>query len=133
MKGRHKTGTRCARLLTTTLLSAAACATVTALPAVAQTQTPPQAGMTVYIDPATGLIRSTPAPGTVPLQISPETANAASTSHEGLTPEPSAGPGGGVKMNLQGRFRSPLIATVDGQGRTRIQHLTPPSQSNPAQ
>jgi hypothetical protein len=32
-------------------------------------------------------------------------------------------PGGGVKVDLQGRFQSPLIATVDGNGKVRTQHL----------
>jgi len=32
-------------------------------------------------------------------------------------------PGGGVKVDLQGRFRSPLIATVGADGKLKTQHL----------
>jgi hypothetical protein len=80
-------------------------------------------GMTIYIDPQTGTILRQPAPGSVPLQIGPELRNALSTSHQGLFETPSAAPDGGVKVDLQGRFQSPLIVTIDGEGTTRIQHL----------
>ena len=37
-------------------------------------------------------------------------------------------PGGGVKLDLQGRFQSPLIATVDENGKVRMQHLGEPAE-----
>jgi hypothetical protein len=80
-------------------------------------------GMKGYIDPQTGAIRPDPAPGTVPLQLTPEERNAASTSHEGLVQVPSSVPGGGVKLDLQGRFQSPLIGTIGPDGKLRMQHL----------
>jgi hypothetical protein len=83
----------------------------------------PQGGMIIYIDPQTGAIRQDPAPGTVPLQLSPQERNAFGTSHEGLVQAPSAQPGGGVKLDLQGRFQSPLIGTIDGDGQIKTQHL----------
>jgi hypothetical protein len=82
-----------------------------------------QAGMVVYIDPQTGVIRPDPAPGTVPLQLTPQDANSARTDHEGLVSVPSAVPGGGNKVDLQGRFQSPLIGTIDANGKVTIQHL----------
>ena len=79
------------------------------------------AGMIIYIDPQTGAILNEPAPGTVPLQLTPKLQNALSTSHQGLVETPAAG--GGVKIDLQGRFQSPLVATIDANGNLRIQHL----------
>ena len=79
--------------------------------------------MAVHIDPQTGRFLKEPVPGTVPLQLTPQVQNASSTSHEGLVEAPSAVPGGGIKLDLQGRFQSPLIATIDANGKVRMQHL----------
>jgi hypothetical protein len=89
-------------------------------------------GMTIYIDPSTGALLREPAPGSVPLQLTPRLQNAFSTSHQGLSEVPISVPGGGVKVDLQGRFRSPLIATTDASGKVRLQHLreTPGIDSN---
>jgi hypothetical protein len=80
-------------------------------------------GMRVYIDPQTGAILSEPAPGTVPLQLTPQEQNSFSTSSQGLVQVPSSVPGGGVILDLQGRFQSPLIVTIDANGKTKMQHL----------
>lgn len=80
-------------------------------------------GMRIYIDPQTGAIRDTPAPGTAPMHLSPSMSNARSTRHRDLVQVPNDVPGGGVRVNLQGRFRSPLVATVDKDGKLRTQHL----------
>lgn len=86
-------------------------------------------GMKVYIDPQTGAILKRPAPGTVPLKLSPQHQNAFSTSHQGLVEVPSSVPGGGFKVDLQGRFRSPLIVTIDENGKVKMQHLEETSKS----
>jgi hypothetical protein len=78
--------------------------------------------MILHIDPKTGAVRNDPAPGTQPLVLSPAEREAASTSHEGLTEKPGTEPGGGVMLDLKGRFRSPLIGTIDETGKLRIQH-----------
>ena len=80
-------------------------------------------GMTIYIDPKTGAILKEPAPGSVPLQLTPELRNALSTSHQGLVEVPSSVAGGGVKLDLQGRFQNPLIVTIDADGKIKMQHL----------
>jgi len=36
---------------------------------------------------------------------------------------PSPVPGGGVKVDLHGRFQSPLIVTIDANGKVKTQHL----------
>jgi hypothetical protein len=79
--------------------------------------------MVIYIDPRTGSLLKEPALGSVPLQLTPQVQSALSTSHQGLVETPIAGPGGGVKVDLQGRFQSPLIATTDANGKVRIHHL----------
>jgi len=80
-------------------------------------------GMTIYIDPQTGAILRQPAPGTVPLQLTPQLQNALSTSHQGLLETPGPVSGGGVKVDLQGRFRSPLFVTIDANGKVKMRHL----------
>jgi hypothetical protein len=80
-------------------------------------------GMKAYIDPQTGAIRTDAAPGTEPLPLTPQERNALSTSHDGLVQVPSSVLGGGVKLDLQGRFQSPLIATIDANGKVKTQHL----------
>jgi hypothetical protein len=83
-------------------------------------------GMIIHIDPRTGELRKTPAPGAVPLQLSPQEQNAFSTSHQGLVQVPSLVPGGGVKLDLQGRFQSPLVVTIDPDGKVKMHHLGEP-------
>jgi hypothetical protein len=86
-------------------------------------------GMIIHIDPQTGQLRKTPAPGTVPLQLNPQERNAFSTSHQGLVQVPSLVPGGGVRLDLQGRFQSPLVVTIDSEGKLKMQHLGEPRES----
>lgn len=74
------------------------------------------AGRRVYIDPATGRPSSGPPPIPPGQARRPEVANALSTSSEGLRAVPVAAPGGGVMVDLQGRFRSLVTATVGADG-----------------
>lgn len=80
-------------------------------------------GMSVYLDPQTGEFISEPKPGQKVLEITPEMQNATSSSSEGLVEEKSPIPGGGVTMDLQGRFQSPLIITQDPTGNSKTLHL----------
>ena len=131
MKDR-KRGSQITRRLLASLLGIAACFAVTTQPAFSEDAAPPaaasQGGMTVHIDPKTGAILKEPAPDSVPLQLSPREQNALSTSHEGLVEVPSGVPGGGFKLDLQGRFQSPLIATIGEDGKVRMQHLGEPAE-----
>jgi hypothetical protein len=79
--------------------------------------------MFVHIDPQTGVILQQPAPGTVPLQLTPQILNALSTSAQGLIEVPSAVPGGGVSINLQGRFQSAVFGTIGTDGKSTVRHL----------
>ena len=79
---------------------------------------PGRAGSRIQIDPQTG--RRVPAPsGGVALPASP----AFSTSHAGLVEKPA--PGGGVMVDLQGRFRSAATATVGTDGTTHRDCVAP--------
>ena len=84
----------------------------------------PAAGMKVHIDPATGNILPTPPQGAPAgaLTLSTSERNAFSKSSEGLVETPSSGPAGGSKVDLRGRFRSPLIATVGPDGKIEMRH-----------
>lgn len=84
----------------------------------------------IFVDPQTGATRQEPSPGTAPLQLSEDERKANSTSHAGLFEVPSSVPGGGFIVDLQGRFNSPQIETVDSNGKIRTLHLKPlPRQS----
>jgi len=91
------------------------------------TGSPVAGGLTVHIDPQTG--RLTKKGAGVPLYLSPAEANAMSTSHQGLYETLSPRPRGGAVVNLQGRFQSSLMATIDAQGKVVIQHLDADSPS----
>jgi hypothetical protein len=80
--------------------------------------------MVVYIDPDTGAILRAPAPGSISLPLTADLRAALSTSSAGLYQTPL--PGGGVIVDLQGRFQSPLIATIAKNGVIRMQHLGEP-------
>lgn len=73
--------------------------------------------MRVYIDPVTGEFAEPPAGAAPALSAS------SSTSHAGLVETRSRVPGGGVTVDLQGRFRSSLVATMGTDGKIAIRHL----------
>jgi hypothetical protein len=77
--------------------------------------------MRIYRDPVTGELVDPPAEA--PDQVSLPPDDALSTSSEGLMETPSPVPGGGIMVDLQGRFRSPLVAKQDAEGKIKIQHL----------
>lgn len=73
------------------------------------------AGYVVHIDPETGKPTAA-SPGTVPLVVDAELRNALSTSSEGLVEVPSPVPGGGMMVDLQGRFQNTFVAAVGESG-----------------
>ncbi len=77
--------------------------------------------MKAYIDPETGEFITSP--GEEPAMDKKRAAEAAySTSHDGLVETPSKTPGGGIMIDLQGRFRNPLTAKQERNGNLIIQH-----------
>ena len=111
----------------TGLLGAAACLAAAIQPASAEDAAPKveavpaPGGMVVHVDPQTGRVIPAPAPGTPTLQLSPAEQNRLSTSSEGLVEQYI--PGVGYKLNVQGRFQSPLMATTGPDGKVRILHM----------
>jgi len=76
---------------------------------------PAAGGMKAYADPQTGALLPAPPAGARPEPASPEF----SQSAVGLREEPA--PGGGVMVDLQGRFQSAMVATVGADGSVRIE------------
>ncbi|MCX7719182.1 MAG: hypothetical protein N2111_12395 [Candidatus Sumerlaeaceae bacterium] len=77
------------------------------------------AGFTVYLDehgrptaPPVGKAAEAPVSGLF------------STSAAGLRQVPSAGPAGGVKVDLEGRFRTATVATTGADGRIQLNCTT---------
>lgn len=74
-----------------------------------------------YIDPETGDL-------TTPVEQEAPAARELSSSARAIEPaakmqeQPSPVPGGGTMIDLKGRFHSPLSATVEEDGQTRIEH-----------
>jgi hypothetical protein len=87
--------------------------------------TPSGPGMRAYVDPATGRLLAEPPRGVA----APVAAAEASRSSQGLVEEPV--PGGGVKVDLKGRFKSPLVATVRPDGSLSVRHDTSDGTSEP--
>ena len=90
------------------------------------------AGLRVYVDPQTGKLAAPPA-GAPPASVPPEGRRPDrvppprpefSTSGEGLVEIVDPVPGRGVTVDLQGRFRSSLTATVGPEGKATIRHET---------
>ena len=75
----------------------------------------------VYIDPDTSEFTAPPE-GEVVAARKLESPAAFGTSPQGLEEKPSPVPGGGTMVDLQGRFRSPLRATINSKGETKIGH-----------
>ena len=78
------------------------------------------AGLRVYKDPQTGDFTQPPVDAST-TTAPPE--RSFSRSHEGLTAVYSDVPGGGIRLDLQGRFRSHFIATKDADGKVSIHCL----------
>lgn len=79
------------------------------------TTTPQTAGMKVFVDPRTGAVVPPPTAEAAEVLV-PET----NTSSVGLVEKPLVG--GGSKVDLQGRFQKPLVATMGADGKVTIQH-----------
>ncbi|WP_457797492.1 hypothetical protein [Methylocystis sp. S23] len=108
-------------------LSADDAAPAEAAPAVPAVE--PQA-MKGYVDPATGKVSGVPPAGVTPPALSEAEKNAVSTSSEGLREVRNTGPGGGYKVDLQGRFRSPLVGEMEASGQVKAYHPHQPFATN---
>ncbi len=86
------------------------------------------AGMRLYVDPETGEFVERP---TVPstIELAEDGVGPYSTSDEGLYEVEAAG--GGVMVDLQGRFRQAYVATVDESGNVKAScgHVHPDGEA----
>lgn len=79
-------------------------------------------GFVVHIDPITGeILPGVPAGGVTP----PNAAAAAKVPVPQFFEVPSSVLGGGVMVDLQGHFLTPLVATIDADGKVTLKHETP--------
>jgi hypothetical protein len=76
-------------------------------------------GIVVHIDPTTGEFLPEPPAGGVAL---PQPADAARAPAPQLYEVPSPVPGGGMMIDLQGQFRTPLVATMGPDGKVTLKH-----------
>ena len=87
-------------------------------------------GMKAHIDLNTRQFKNPPA-GAPLTKPPPAHAQAFSTSSRGLSQRPSPTPDGGVMVNMEGRFLTPLTATLSPAGKLTIQHLPPQTPASP--
>lgn len=79
-------------------------------------------GIIVYIDPQSGEI--TPGPGAAwPAQRGQQSLGSVGQPVSDLQETLSPVPGGGVMIHLGERFSTPLSATIDAEGKLRVEHL----------
>jgi hypothetical protein len=103
---------------------------VTATPLDAATELPVAAqGMRVYRDPKTGRLGPPPA-GVQPPGLSVAEQQMLNRSDAGL--QPRALPGGGVAVDLQGRYQSMAVATVGVDGQAAVNCALTPEQARAA-
>ncbi|MGQ0595178.1 MAG: hypothetical protein ACT4QB_21830 [Gammaproteobacteria bacterium] len=87
----------------------------------------PRAGLKMHVDPVTGERLEHPNETMPPLEL--EVPHA--TSSRGLREVESPEPGGGVSVDLEGRFQVPLEATVGPQSGPAIRHREAPPAARP--
>lgn len=83
-------------------------------------------GMRAYKDPKTGKL-GPPPPSERSSKASLEMDRAVSTESEDLVEVPSPVPGGGVMVDLKGRFQSHTKATKDAEGEVTIDCIVEPA------
>ena len=78
--------------------------------------------MRVYRDPKTGKF-GVPPPSSAARRRAPTLQQALSRSHEGLEEVYSDTPGGGIYVDLKGRFLAPIVATKGPGGKVSVECL----------
>lgn len=76
-------------------------------------------GLVVHIDPITvEFLSEPPTNGVTPQKA--EAATKVPAPQFDVVPSPT--PGGGVMIDLQGHFQTPLVATIDADGKVTVKH-----------
>jgi len=82
-------------------------------------------GLKAYKDPVTG--KFGPPPAGVQSSLSSAAVKNRRSTTSVMKEVPSPVTGGGMMMDLKGRFRKSLMATKDAEGRIKIRHQSSPS------
>ncbi len=89
-------------------------------------------GYKATVDPITGEFTVPPPAAAIPgIFGAPPPARSLATSHEGLVPVPGTTRGGGWVVDLKGRFRSAVVATVSPDGPLTTRCVTTSTRSDP--
>ena len=91
-----------------------------AAPAAQAAAPTPASNLVVTVDPGTGRLRPASA-GEIEDLLDEDLQKALSTSVEDLVAVESPLPGGGVMIDLQGRFQSVQVATIDADGKLQVE------------
>ena len=75
-----------------------------------------------YVDPDTGELISRPVQKELDEGDAAQPSTLGGPNEESLEIEPSPVEGGGIMVDLKGRFQNPIKANVDGKGDARIDH-----------
>jgi len=86
-------------------------------------------GLRVYRDPQTGQL-GPPPPGIQPPELTAAELRMLNRSDEGL--QSRTLPGGGIAVDLQGRYRSMAVATVGADGQAEVSCELTPAQATAA-
>jgi hypothetical protein len=84
------------------------------------------ASQVAFVDPSTGELVSGPEAEARGLVLGPELSEAVRDSSEGLVQERSPVEGGGWSVDLKGRFRHVMVATVAADGSITYSHEVAP-------
>lgn len=106
-----------------------ASATPAAMPETAPQTPAASQGMRVYRDPQTGQLGAPP-PGVQPPGLSVAEQHSLNRSDRGLHARTL--PGGGVAVDLQGRYQSMAVATVGADGQAAVNCAVTPEQAEAA-
>jgi lysophospholipase L1-like esterase len=87
-------------------------------------------GMTIYVDSTSGAIAPPPS-GSRTLRAPATDTAAFGSSSEGLLEIPGTTPAGGIKLDLQGRFRSAVVAHTRADGTVAMECAAPDANPRP--
>jgi len=80
------------------------------------------AGLVVHIDPSTGQILPKPPIPPIGQELELQQLQSVPAQTPQALEVPSMVPGGGVKVNLNRQFHIPLVATIETDGKIKLEH-----------
>jgi hypothetical protein len=80
------------------------------------------AGLVVHVDPITGQILAKPPIPPIGQELELQQLQSVPAQTPQVLEVPSTVPGGGVKVNLNRQFHIPLVATIETDGKIKLEH-----------